>query len=156
MCRNIVLVLMLAVLASAASNQTEIRTNPPAAYQMWLQKDVAYIITDAERARFYRQDTDEQYKAFIQQFWESRNPDPGNPTNAFKEEHYRRLAYANEHFAETGKAGWQTDRGHIYIVLGPPDEIESYRTEGRDMWSYNRFQGTAVPMTMEFHYTRPQ
>ena len=65
---------------------------------------------------------------FIEQFWERRNPDPGASENKFKEEHYRRIAYANEHFAAS-RPGWKTDRGHLYIIYGPPDEIDSHPGE---------------------------
>jgi GWxTD domain-containing protein len=80
--------------------------------------------------------SNEESDQFIEHFWQVRNPDPDSPENPFKEEHYRRLAYSNEHFA-SGVPGWKTDRGHIYVVWGPPDEIESHPTGGtydRPLW----------------------
>jgi len=95
----------------------------------WLEEDVVYIITKEEREAFRRLATNEERDQFIEHFWYRRNPDPESNENRFKEEHYRRIAYANEHFA-SGVPGWKTDRGHIYIVWGPPDEIESHPTGG--------------------------
>ncbi len=93
-------------------------------YQKWMTEDVAYIISDEERKAFKRLNTDDERENFIEQFWMRRDPTPDTEENEFKEEHYRRIAYANEHYA-SGIPGWKTDRGRIYIVYGPPDEIES-------------------------------
>ncbi len=98
-------------------------------YRKWLNEDVAYIITDEERAAFKRLQTDEEREQFIENFWLRRDPTPDTVENEFKEEHYRRIAYANEHYA-SGIPGWKTDRGRIYIVYGPPDEIEDHSSGG--------------------------
>ncbi|MGB7759737.1 MAG: GWxTD domain-containing protein [Bryobacteraceae bacterium] len=98
-------------------------------YRKWLNEDVSYIITDEERAAFKRLNTDEEREQFIENFWLRRDPTPDTVENEFKEEHYRRIAYANEHFA-SGIPGWKTDRGRIYIVYGPPDEIEDHSAGG--------------------------
>ena len=102
----------------------------------WLNNDVPYIITPAERAAYLQLGTNEERDQFIEHFWDLRNPEPELGENSFKEEHYRRVAYANEHFS-SGIPGWKTDRGHIYILWGPPDEIETHPTGGtydRPMW----------------------
>lgn len=99
----------------------------------WLNKDVPYIITDEERKAFMQLSNEEEREKFIESFWDRRNPNPDSEDNEFKDEHYRRIEYANEHFP-AGKPGWMTDRGRIYIVYGPPDEIESHPSGG----SYNR------------------
>jgi GWxTD domain-containing protein len=100
-------------------------------YRKWLNEDVAYIITDEERATYKRLTTDAQREEFIEQFWNRRDPTPGTPENEMKEEHYRRIAYANEHFTTLQNLpGWKTDRGRIYITFGPPDEIDSHPTGG--------------------------
>jgi GWxTD domain-containing protein len=100
-------------------------------YKKWLNEDVAYIITDEERAAFKQANNDEEREQFIEQFWLRRDPTPGTPENEFKAEHYRRIAYANEHLAPTsGLPGWKTDRGRIYITYGPPDEIEDHSSGG--------------------------
>jgi GWxTD domain-containing protein len=114
------------------------QTNP---YQKWLTEDVAYIIQDAERAAFQRLNSTDELEHFIEQFW-------GRRGNDVKEEHYRRIAYANERFADGRVAGWKTDRGRTYIVYGPPDEKEIH-PDGEaggppyEEWLYRRFQGGA-------------
>ena len=94
-------------------------------YRKWLNEDVAYIITDEERSAFKRLQTDEEREQFIESFWLRRDPTPDTVENEFKEEHYRRIAYANEHYA-SGIPGWKTDRGKIYIMYGPPDELDDH------------------------------
>jgi GWxTD domain-containing protein len=98
-------------------------------YKQWLSEDVVYIIAPEERSAFLQLETNEEREQFIEQFWLRRSSNPDLPDNDFKEEHYRRIAYANEHFA-SGIPGWKTDRGRMYIVWGPPDEIESHPTGG--------------------------
>jgi GWxTD domain-containing protein len=98
-------------------------------YKQWLSEDVVYIIAPEERSAFLQLETNEEREQFIEQFWLRRSSNPDLPENDFKEEHYRRIAYANEHYA-SGIPGWKTDRGHMYIVWGPPDEIESHPTGG--------------------------
>jgi GWxTD domain-containing protein len=98
-------------------------------YKQWLSEDVVYIIAPEERSAFLQLETNEEREQFIEQFWLRRSSNPDLPENDFKEEHYRRIAYANEHYA-SGIPGWRTDRGHMYIVWGPPDEIETHPTGG--------------------------
>jgi GWxTD domain-containing protein len=99
------------------------------AYRQWLTEDVTYIISPEERNAFLQLDTNEEREQFIEQFWLRRSGNPDLPENDFKEEHYRRIAYANEHFA-SGIPGWKTDRGRMYIMWGPADEVESHPTGG--------------------------
>lgn len=94
-------------------------------YKRWLNEDVVYIITPEEREAFLQLNTDEERDQFIENFWQRRNPDPDSAYNSYKEEHYRRIAYANEHFA-SGEPGWKTDRGMIYIKYGAPDENDAH------------------------------
>ena len=98
-------------------------------YREWLTEDVVFIITKEERSAFLQLASDVEREQFIEQFWLRRNPNPSLEGNAFKEEHYRRIAYANEHFA-AGIPGWKTDRGRVFITWGPPDEIESHPNGG--------------------------
>jgi GWxTD domain-containing protein len=100
--------------------------------QSWPDEDVAYIIKSQERAAFKALQTDDERKIFIKQFWDRRNPTPGTEENKFKEEHYRRMSYANAHYPSSAVAGWKTDRGRVYIIYGPPDEIESHPGGGGD------------------------
>jgi GWxTD domain-containing protein len=126
-------------------------------YAKWLTEDVAYIITNEERAAFKRLQTDQEREHFIEQFWLRRDPTPGTVENEFKQEHYRRIAYANDHYtARSGLAGWKTDRGRIYIVYGPPDEIESHPDGGGahafpyEQWMYHLIQGIGNNVIVEF------
>lgn len=98
-------------------------------YKQWLNEDVVYIISPPERNAFLQLDTNEEREQFIEQFWLRRSSNPDLPENDFKEEHYRRIAYANEHYA-SGIPGWKTDRGRMYIMWGAPDEIDSHPMGG--------------------------
>jgi GWxTD domain-containing protein len=135
-------------------------------YKRWLDEDVVYIITPEERRAFLHLQTNEEREQFIEAFWQRRNPDPDSPENTYKEEYYRRIAYANEHYA-SGIPGWKTDRGKIYIMWGPPDEIDSHPTGGtwdRPMdqgggetttypyedWRYRYLEGIGENVELEF------
>jgi GWxTD domain-containing protein len=102
-------------------------------YKHWLEEDVRWIILDEEMQAFKQFSNDEERENFIEQFWIRRDPTPDTAENEYREEHYRRIAYANERFA-AGKAGWRTDRGKIYVMFGPPDQIDSHPSGG----SYDR------------------
>jgi len=102
-------------------------------YRKWLNEDVAYIISSQERAAFLKLASDEEREQFIQQFWQRL----GEP---FREAHYRRIAYANEHFT-TGIPGWKADRGRIYITYGPPDAIANSGGSKSIFWTYLRIDG---------------
>jgi GWxTD domain-containing protein len=136
------------------------------AYTDWLRNVVPDIITDEERRAFMELSTNEERDQFIEKIWLDRNPNPDSPENAFKEEHYRRLAYADEHFA-SGIPGRKTDRGRIYIIWGPPDEIESHPTGGTynrpaeqgggststypwELWRYRHLEGIGENIEIEF------
>ncbi len=133
-------------------------------YKGWLQQDVIWIITDEERAAFKLLLSDEERDRFIKAFWARRDPTPDTFENEYKEEHYRRIVYANDHFGSR-IPGWKSDRGRIYIMFGPPDEIESHpagqvqeRTrEGEDLsaypievWSYRYLEGIGEDVVLEF------
>src|SRR5580765_4068404 len=115
------------------ANEKRFKQEVSGSYKKWLDEDVRWIITDEERSAFKQLSNDEERDQFIEAFWQRRDPTPDTVENEFKEEHYRRIAYANERFA-SGIHGWGTDRGRIYIMWGPPDEIESHPTCG----NYNR------------------
>jgi GWxTD domain-containing protein len=117
-------------------------------YRKWLNEDVVYIITDEEKKAFKQLSTDDEREQFIEQFWLRRDPTPDTEENEFKEEHYRRIAYANEHYA-SGIPGWRTDRGRIYIVYGPPDEIESHPAGGTYERPYEEGGGTTSTYPFE-------
>ncbi|HEY1217900.1 MAG TPA: GWxTD domain-containing protein [Bryobacteraceae bacterium] len=121
------------------------------AYRKWLNEDVAYIIAAEERRDFLALKSDADRDQFIERFWLRRNPTPDTVENGYKEEHYRRIAYANEHFA-SAVPGWKTDRGRTYIVYGPPDEIENHDAENppRQAWLYRHIEGLGVGVVVEF------
>lgn len=121
-------------------------------YQKWLDEDARYIITDQELADFRRLTTDQQRDDFIERFWERRNPNPGTTENTFKEEHYRRIAYANNHFAAS-VPGYKTDRGRVYVMWGTPDKVDRhFSAAGSEALSLNE-KGHAIPFDWElWHY----
>jgi GWxTD domain-containing protein len=118
-------------------------------YKTWLDEDVRYIITPEEEQAFKLLGTDEERDEFIEQFWLRRDPTPDTEENEFREEHYRRIQYANEHYA-AGIPGWRTDRGRIYIVWGPPDETESHPSGG----TYQREQSEGGGTTSSYPFER--
>jgi len=135
-------------------------------YKKWLDEDVRWIITDEEEKSFKSLANDEERDQFIEQFWLRRNPNPDSQDNEFRDEHYARIAYANEHFA-AGKPGWMTDRGHIWIAYGKPDSIDSHPSGGSydrpmeegggntstfpfEVWHYRYLEGVGDNIDIEF------
>jgi GWxTD domain-containing protein len=135
-------------------------------YKQWLNEDVVYIISPEEHTAFLQLETNEEREQFIEQFWLRRSTNPDLPDNDFKEEHYRRIAYTNEHFA-SGIPGWRTDRGRMYIMWGPADEVESHPTGGTydrpmdegggstttyawESWRYRYMEGIGENVIWEF------
>jgi GWxTD domain-containing protein len=135
-------------------------------FRKWLREDVSYIISDVERGAWKKLQTGEEMEQFIEQFWLRRDPTPDTAENEFKEEHYRRIAYANERFA-SGIPGWKADRGRIYITFGPADEIESHPSGGSyqrpweegggttstypfEIWRYRWIEGVGTDILIEF------
>jgi GWxTD domain-containing protein len=135
-------------------------------YKKWVDEDVRWIITDQELQAFKSLSNDEERDQFIENFWLRRNPNPDSPENEFREEHYARIAYANDHFA-AGKPGWRTDRGHIYIAYGKPDNIDSHPSGGSydrpmeegggttstfpfEIWHYRYLEGIGDNVDIEF------
>lgn len=136
----LLLSVMVIPLFSAAKKENDLKILPQH-HKDWLEQDVSYITTPKEKEIFLKLESNRERDIFIEAFWKQRDPTPGTPVNEFKEEHYRRMAYANEYFGrETTRPGWQTDRGRIYIILGPPLDIGRY--EGQSfarparIWSY--------------------
>jgi GWxTD domain-containing protein len=135
-------------------------------YRKWLDEDVRWIITDEEKSAFMQLSNDEERDQFIEAFWQRRDPTPDTEENEFKEEHYRRIAYANEHYA-AGIPGWKSDRGRTYIVFGPADEIDSHPSGGSyerpmeegggetstfpfETWRYRYLEGIGQEVMVEF------
>jgi GWxTD domain-containing protein len=135
-------------------------------YEKWLKEDVVYIINEEEREVFLSLSTPEEKEQFIEQFWTRRDPDPTTALNEYKEEHYRRIAYANDRFT-SAIPGWRTDRGRIYIIHGEPAEIESHPNVGAydrplnegggyttafpfEIWRYREIEGLGSDILIEF------
>jgi GWxTD domain-containing protein len=146
--------------------QHELRQELKGPYKTWLDQEVPYIISDDERKAFLSLANDEEREAFIENFWQRRNPNPDSPENEFREEHYRRIQYANDHFA-AGKPGWKSDRGRIYIMWGPADSIDSHPSGGLyerpmeegggetstfpfEVWHYRYLEGIGENVDIEF------
>jgi GWxTD domain-containing protein len=177
---SLIVIVFAAVMAAYQADQTKLQPAgvisaaeqteqaPETAYTKWLKEDVAYIITDAERTAFKKLVTDQEREHFIEQFWELRDPTPGTVENEFKEEHYRRIRYVNDHYsAAAAFPGWKTDRGRIYIKYGPADEIESHPSGGKytrpaeegggvtttypfEQWRYKFIDGIGTNVVIEF------
>src|SRR5437899_1436093 len=147
-------------------NEKRFKQEVSSSYKKWLNEDVAYIITDEERAAFKQLSNDEERDNFIEAFWQRRDPTPDTEENEYKEEHYQRIAYANEHFA-AGVPGWKTDLGRIYIVFGKADEVESHPSGGSyerpmeegggetstfpfEQWRYRYIEGIGQEVIIEF------
>jgi GWxTD domain-containing protein len=147
-------------------NEEKLKQELESPYKKWLNEEVIYIITDEERKAFKQLQTDEERQQFIEQFWLRRDPTPDTEENEYREEHYRRIAYANEQFA-SGVPGWKTDRGMIYIKYGPPDEREEHPTGGTydrpieegggtttvypfEKWRYRYIEGVGTDVNIEF------
>lgn len=131
----------------------------PARYRKWLQEEVVYIITKEERDSFLRLTQDNDRERFIERFWQIRNLSPGSPSNPNREEHYRRIAYANQYFGnEAGVEGWRTDRGRVYITLGPPQQrsiYNIYRNLRRmEIWFYSSNTPALPPFFYVVFYQR--
>jgi GWxTD domain-containing protein len=162
-------VLLLTLLASATltaqSGEDKSLSHLPDQYRFWLTEDAAYIISPPERSMFLRLGSDEERDQFIEQFWYRRASDPRSFVNDFEQEHYRRIVLANEKFS-AGVPGWKTDRGRIYILFGPPDEVDSHPIadpEWRppkdvsddakyswESWHYRHIEGIGENVGLEF------
>jgi GWxTD domain-containing protein len=146
--------------------QKALRAELKGVYKKWVDEDVRWIITDQELQAFKSLSNDEERDQFIENFWLRRNPNPDSPENEYREEHYARIAYANDHFA-AGKPGWRTDRGHIYIAYGKPDSIDSHPSGGSyerpieegggntstfpfEIWHYRYLEGIGDNVDIEF------
>jgi GWxTD domain-containing protein len=146
--------------------QKELKQELKGEYKKWVDEDVRWIISDQELKAFKTLSNDEERDAFIEAFWQRRNPNPDSPENEFREEHYRRIAYANEHYA-AGKPGWMTDRGMIYIKYGAPDSTDSHPSGGTydrpmdegggttstfpfETWHYRYIEGIGDNIDIEF------
>jgi GWxTD domain-containing protein len=136
---------------SAATKKPQL----PAQYKKWLDQDVVYIITDDERKAFLALSTDEERDKFEESFWAIRNPKHGSDTNPYKDEHYARIQYANQHFGrESTTPGWMTDMGRAYILFGEPTSRHPFvgysQIYPMELWFYEN--NTSSPALPGFFY----
>ena len=137
--------------APRATESNSNEHNLPQKYQQWLDAEVIWILTPEERTAFLKLPSDEERDEFIKAFWERRNPKPDSAENEFKKEYYRRMAFANAHYAGSFP-GWKSDRGRTYIMYGPPDEIDSHPAHGvmnyakpTEFWRYRSIREYGPP-----------
>ena len=127
------------------------------AAKVWIEEIAQYIATKQEKEIYKSLTTSEERVRFIDTFWAKRDPTPETPENEYKLEHYRRLAYANTFFS-AGRPGWRTDRGRIYILLGPPSQVDS-DPMGRlahqfptEVWTYSQPPHPLLPPNLEIAF----
>jgi GWxTD domain-containing protein len=145
-----VLTLFLLPLSAVSATADERLEHMPEKYKKWLEQEVVYIISDREREAFLDLQSIEEWEAFMQAFWRRRDPDPLTPVNEFKEEHYRRIEYANRELGrEAAVPGWMTDRGKMYIILGKPRDRETFRAVPglypTELWFYMADRERSLP-----------
>jgi GWxTD domain-containing protein len=119
-------------------------------HEKWIEEEVPYIITDREKEVFLQLENAEERDRFIDAFWARRDPNPATPVNEFKEEHYKRIEYANEFLGrETFSPGWRTDRGRYHIILGAPKTIERFSGSNEivdsELWFYQTGNERGLP-----------
>jgi GWxTD domain-containing protein len=112
--------------------------------------DAAYIISNEELRVFRTLRSDAERELFIELFWQRRDPTPNTEQNEAKDEHYRRIRWANEHYGNGSVPGWRTEQGKTYIQLGPPDEIRKKSANGNEQWRYKEIPGLREDIAIEF------
>jgi GWxTD domain-containing protein len=146
--------LLLVVMLSNGLPAARARTELAERHRKWLEEEVVYIISEDEKKLFLSLPTDEDRDRFIEKFWADRDPTPGTPENEYKEEHYRRIQYANTYFGSSWVAdGWRSDRGRIYIILGPPRSRAPYPGGGGEIYPIELwFYSSSEPALPPFFY----
>jgi len=151
----------LYIAAGQESSQTKKKKVEPLSQwsKQWLEEVVPYIINEAEKKIFVNLPTEAERGKFIANFWKRRDPIPETQENEFKLDYYKRIAMANKFFGASGIDGWRTERGKIYILLGPPHEIQrdmsptssSFSTfhGPKEVWNYWGLSNPKLPYNME-------
>jgi GWxTD domain-containing protein len=126
--KKIITILLLSMVLSGGLFPAKTKIKDLSAYyRKWLQEEVVYIISSTEKKMFLELSTDPERNAFIEAFWKNRDPNPNTEVNEFKEEHYQRIAFANKNFGrDTPGAGWRTEMGRMYIILGEPAQKQQF------------------------------
>jgi len=127
---------------------------------VWREGPVRYILSADEDHEYRRLTTREERAAFIRRFWQSRDPDPSTPENEYRTLFGRRVGAATRLFtSESTKPGWKTDRGKIFILLGPPDDLDEATLQQRDTpvitWTYrDPPPGTSASPNTQLRFVR--
>jgi len=148
-----ILIVSLLILLFSEQGISDIKDLPPT-YKKWLEQEVIYIISPVEKEVFLKLDSNHERDLFIKAFWKQRDPTPNTEENEYKKEHFRRIEYANQHFSqEVPRAGWKTDRGRIYIILGEPDDIQTFETKSdidpTEVWFYQGMEDKGLPQALQ-------
>jgi GWxTD domain-containing protein len=123
----------------------------PDKWKHWLDEEVVYIITPKEKEVFLSLASEREREDFEKAFWLQRDPTPGTPVNEFKDEHNKRLKYANEFLGRGSfQPGWKTDRGKIYVILGKPVDVQRYYESAQnlvpsELWHYQGDTSLGLP-----------
>jgi GWxTD domain-containing protein len=134
-----IIVLFVAAFPALAPSQKK-ETPLSKEHETWLKEEVGYIITPREKDVFMKLETDQDRGLFIEEFWKQRDPTPGTPRNELREEHYRRLDFANKRFSRGPKSkGWRTDQGRVFVILGMPMDVQKISAPDAypmELWLY--------------------
>ncbi len=103
-------------------------------------KMLRYIATETELDKISNAKTDELKREKLSLFWKELDPTPNTVYNEAMNEYYQRIKYANEQF-KSYTEGWLTDMGMVYVVLGPPIQVEKQSSSGNNvqyrLWQYS-------------------
>ena len=108
--------------------------------ELWREGPVRYLLSKEEEDAYRALSTEEERATFIRKFWASRDPNASTPDNEYRSQFYARVGEANILFTDSPRPGWKTDRGKIYILLGPPDDLE--QVQSRDNFAPDAFVWT--------------
>ncbi|MFW6139799.1 MAG: GWxTD domain-containing protein [Acidobacteriota bacterium] len=151
--RNKFILMFILGLAIIISHGVSDSKGLPPPYKKWLE-EVVYIISPVEKEVFLKLNSNQERDQFIKAFWKHRDPTPHTEENEYKKEHFRRIEYANQYFGrETPKQGWKTDRGRLYIILGEPDDIQTFDTKNEiyptQIWFYQGMEDKGLPQALQ-------
>jgi GWxTD domain-containing protein len=123
----------------------------------WPEQYVKWILTKSERETYKNLVTDEERLQFIERFWARRDPNRETPENEYRREYLERYAFVANHLS-AGRPGWSTDRGRLYLILGPPHSIQQ-NPMGRhglerpsEIWTYNNLDIPGFPPSFDFEF----
>jgi GWxTD domain-containing protein len=111
-------------------------------------EEAKYLATDPEQVQFLKLTDTRARQKYLYEFWQRRNPDTATLANPYRDQYLQRVDYANKNLTVAFHPGWKTDRGRVYIVYGPSDEIERFANSDEclpyEIWHYNNLQGGVI------------